>query len=902
MTEEGDLREQKLDAASAPLLLQAAQEDMRRSARLLRAVFDGSLDSMLLADAEGKFVDANAAACVLFGLERDELLGRTIAEFAAPEYDGAAAYRSFLADGRMRGHFPLRRLDGARRTLDFSAVANVAPGLSLSVLRDITDQVASQEALRRSEALFRAVIEKSDEVVTLSGADGIPFYRSPSLSRLLGWTPAEMVGVAPKVVAEDRPAFTAAVERLVRGEPEVSLRFRASHRDGSVRWMEGTATNRLNDPDVVAIVGNFRDITARKASDEAMAESERRYRSLMESLPEPVLVHVEGKIAYANSAAARVAGVAAASDLIGRSVVDFAGPGTRAALEARMTRSLDDPAPLAVVDQTFIRPTDGVELHVEVRTIPILFEGEKAALSVARDITERVVAQQRLRAQFHAVPIPTYVWQRVEREGSSCFVLIDFNRAAEVVSSGAIAERLGQRAELYFAVAPEMIAVLARCLDEGITIQQEMDRMLKSPGGQRRLFVTCSPAPPDLVVVHAEDITERMQLEAQLRQSQKMEAVGKLAGGVAHDFNNLLSVILSYSSLAIEDLEPGNPLRGDLTEIKNAGERATALTRQLLAFSRQQVMQPRVLDLEQVVGGMRTMLGRLLGEDVALGVVASPGLGRVLADPGQIEQVVMNLAVNARDAMPEGGTLTIELANVTLDASYAAAHAGAVAGDFVMLAVSDTGTGMDAATRARIFEPFFTTKGVGKGTGLGLSTVLGIVAQSGGHVAVSSELGAGTAIEVYLPRTDRPADAGFTTLTPSPRGVETILLVEDEEQVRAVGCAILRRHGYHVLEASNGGEAFLVSRSFPAKIDLLLTDVVMPRMSGPKVAEQLSPERPEMKVLFASGYTDDAIGHHGVLDAGVSFLQKPFTPEVLLRKVREVLDAPTRAATSETVP
>jgi len=304
------------------------------------------------------------------------------------------------------------------------------------------------------------------------------------------------------------------------------------------------------------------------------------------------------------------------------------------------------------------------------------------------------------------------------------------------------------------------------------------------------------------------------------------------------------------------------------------------------------VLAPQIIDLSEIVRAMNPMLGRLLGEDVDLTVLSPNPVGRVLVDPSQVEQVVMNLAVNARDAMPDGGKLTIETTNVSVDGAFVGKPADVLPGHFVMLAVTDSGVGMTEATRARIFEPFFTTKEQGKGTGLGLATVFGIVQQSGGYVSVYSELSHGTAFKVYLPRTDRVAEASCTDAPATTlNGSETILLVEDEEQVRTVACAILRRHGYNVLETSNGGEAYLVSNDFSAKIDLLLTDVVMPRMSGRRLAEQLAPQRPEMRVLFASGYTDDAIIHHGVLDAGVEFLQQPFTPQALLRKVRDVLDA-----------
>jgi signal transduction histidine kinase/ActR/RegA family two-component response regulator len=404
------------------------------------------------------------------------------------------------------------------------------------------------------------------------------------------------------------------------------------------------------------------------------------------------------------------------------------------------------------------------------------------------------------------------------------------------------------------------------------------------------------PLPGDCVGVAFENITERRRLEEQLRQSQRLEAIGSLAGGIAHDFNNLLTVILGQSELLLRRTASDAPALKRLEEIRKAGERAALLTRQLLAFSRKQVLIPEVLDPRTVVTDLASMLRRLIGEDVVLRTVVRPDVGMVTADRGQIEQVIVNLVVNARDAMPEGGTITVEVSNADLAPADAAGLPAAAPDRYVRLTVRDTGIGMDATTRSHAFEPFFTTKEKGKGTGLGLATVYGIVKQSGGSVSLDSEPGKGATFHVYLPRREGGAEATPPPagLPPPPPGTETVLLVEDEAMLRALSREVLEGSGYRVLEAAGGEEALRVAAAHEGTIHLLLTDVVMPGLNGRMVAERLAPSRPAMKVLYTSGYTDDAVFQRGVLPEGTAFIQKPFKTEDLTRKVREILDAQPR--------
>jgi PAS domain S-box-containing protein len=546
-----------------------------------------------------------------------------------------------------------------------------------------------------------------------------------------------------------------------------------------------------------------------------------------------------------------------------------------------------------------------VERTAALRTTTLSLHSEAAERQRAEEALDRIREQQE--ALLHSIPDPAWLKdadQRFLAVNEAMVRLLNMDRAVldealPLSAENLIGRRLSDLVE--FESGERLAAEDATVLQQGRTLRLEATVTLRDDATRWVETVTMPVRDRAGVITGlvgvARDVTERKQLEAKLAQSQKMEAVGRLAGGIAHDFNNVLTAIRGHAQFLLEDLAPGTGAREDAEGIGEAVDRAASLTRQLLAFSRKQMLQPKVLELNEIVSDMERMLRRLIGADIELITRRDSDLGRVSADPGQIEQVILNLAVNARDAMPDGGTLVIETHNVELDPAYGRSHPQVPPGRYVLLAVSDTGCGMDAATQAQIFEPFFTTKEVGKGTGLGLATTYGIVQQSGGSIWVYSELGKGTSFKIYLPRVDAPGEVrAAPQVQAASGGAETILLVEDDVAVRGLARRLLRRGGYTVVEAADGVEALHAAEAPGASFDLLLTDAIMPRLGGRELAERLLERHPEMAVLCMSGYTDDAILRHGVISEGAAFIEKPFTPEGLLRKVRAVLDeAPSRS-------
>jgi two-component system, cell cycle sensor histidine kinase and response regulator CckA len=751
-----------------------AQLALAESEQQLRAVFEGSLDAMVIADDQGRYLDANPAACRLFGVPLAELRRLTGRDFTPPGIDYDAAWNAFVAAGSATGQYRVLRPDGGIREVEFAATANVLPGRHLSVLRDVTERHQAAQRLRQTERRLRLLFESglmgivfgdaagpidaNDAWLAITGRD-----REELRARAIRWrdiTPPEYHG------ADRRAADQVHVHGTCTPYEKEYLRP-----DGTRVWVLVGFT--LLDPAEGATVGFVLDIDARKRAEAAAARSESRFEALLRSSPVALAItEMEtGRFVDMNDRFV---------ELVGRPREELVG---RTGLEFGIWNSPDDRA----------------------RILALLREaGSVRNLEVA--VTSPAGTPMHLLASI----------ERVE------------------------------------------------------------------PG----------PGQPPLLITFLTDVTGHRALEDQLRQSQKMEAVGQLAGGVAHDFNNFLAVVMGYSELLAEQLSPHSDGREYLQVIRDATSRAASLTHRLLAFSRKQVLQPVVVSLNEIVAGLEPLLRRLIGEDVELTMEFDPDLPHVLADPSQIEQAIMNLAVNARDAMPRGGQFTVRTADAWLDEGSAASRADLAPGRYAGLFVSDTGTGMPPEVRERVFEPFFTTKAPGQGTGLGLAMVYGFVRQSGGHVWVYSEPGQGTTFKLLLPAATATAAAPAAPAAPdrSLGGTETILLVEDEPALRQLTEAILVQRGYRVITAADGTEAVDLASAYTERIDLLLTDVVMPGLSGREAADRIVAGRPGLRILYMSGYTTDTVIRHGVSEATVAFIEKPFTPDALARRVREVLD------------
>ncbi len=809
----------------------------------------------------------------------------------------------------------------------------------LTVGTDVTERKLAEQRVEASERRFRALVENSWDGVILTEADGHPLYCSPALLRFLGYTAEEFMRRTPadNIHPDDLERAGPELARvLATSGHRTSLTYRVPHRDGSWRWAEVIATNLTGERSVGAIVFNFHDITERRQAEEqlrAVADELRvrlRQQEAIADFSQMALAttDLDGVLARAVAVVSEILDTELSMVLElqpdGGSLLVRAGAGCREGVVGRET------VPAGTASQagyTLLSggPVIADDLRTETRfTVPpllgehdtcsglsVIIGGREGPYGVLETFTTRrrlfgkddrnflqsmanilasAVDRKRLEDNLrHEMGFTSTIMAALP--GVMC--LLDgnlrfrrWNKAIEEMT-GFGADEIIRMSPLEFIPAEDREAVaeaIGQVFQNGRT---SLEANLQTKDGRKVPHylsgVRLDTEQGTYLLGIGLDVTERKRLESQFRQAQKMQVFGQMAGGVAHDFNNLLTIINGCSDVLLSRLRPDDPMRELLTEIHRAGERAGTLTRRLLAFSRQQVLEPKVLNLNTVVSDTEKMLRRLIGEDVILTTTLDPALGSVKADAGQLEQVLMNLAVNARDAMPYGGKLTIETRNAVLDEAYCRGHTDLRPGPHALLTVTDTGCGMDEATQARIFEPFFTTKGPGKGTGLGLATVHGIVKQSGG-----------TTFMVYLPLVRQPAPGGNGRHDPTamPRGHETILLVEDEDAVRSLGRHVLAECGYTVLEARDGREAIPIVEGHAGAIDLVVCDVVMPHLGGRDLAERTAALRPGCKVLFLSGHAYDDLVRQGIQGAEFAFLQKPYGPAALAQKVREVLDRP----------
>jgi two-component system, cell cycle sensor histidine kinase and response regulator CckA len=899
--------------AVSVLLDVTERHESERALRHYQALASHSRDVILFVRRDdGRILEANVAATATYGYSRAELLALTIYQLRDPAMQGLTARQLAAADAPgLRFETVHRRKDGSAFPVEMSSQGALIDGarVLVSVVRDVTERKRAEDALRRSEAELETVVDNVVDGVVVAGLDGSLLHWNRAALDLHGFASleecrrnvGELTGVfeLSSLDGSVLPVDEWPLARVLRGEQLRDLELRIRRLDGrSIRTFSyggGLVRDAVGQPFIAVVT--VRDVTERKRAEERLAAEKEHLAVTLRSIGDAVIAtDANARVTLFNDVAERLTGWSA-GEAIGRPVheiFNIVNEETRRPADNPVDRVLREGVVVGLANHTALVARDGSERPIADSGAPIRDPGGRiiGTVLVFRDQTEERLAEDALRrseafyrAVFKASPD---FWSVLDADGRDRF----FSSGASAVVGWTQQELLSQAP--FGNVHPEdrerLVSTFEALRAEPGGTRCETYRFQHRDGSWRTLESVARNLldDPDVrgVVVNRRDVTAQRQLEEQFHQAQKLESIGRLAGGVAHDFHTLLTVILSCAEALGADLGSSHASADDVEEIRAAGQRARDLTRQLLTFARRQVIAPVALDLNDVVRGSEKLLRRLLGEDVELAVGLQRDPWSVRCDPGQVEQVIVNLAVNARDAMPRGGKLTIETSNVEEGEGH-----GEPGGQYVRLVVSDSGAGMTAEVKEHLFEPFFTTKPAGKGTGLGLATVYGIVAQSQGHIHVESAPGRGTRFQICLPRTlDRPQPVAASG-TPAPRGTETILVVEDDAPVREVTVRSLRAGGYRVLVAASGREALDLDPAALGSVRLLVTDVVMPGIDGGALADALRGRYPALRVLFVSGYTQGAIAERGVVDSGMEFLQKPFTGPSLLARVRSALDA-----------
>jgi PAS domain S-box-containing protein len=888
-----------------------AHHALAESEERYRLLLDNASDAIFVhsyrQDApSGPFTEVNNAACRLLGYDRQQLLTMSTSDISVVSSDDPVDIRRRLRhDRKVVFETTLVTSDQQQVQLEMSSHLFQLQGEEtiFSIGRDISERRRAEQALREREEVLRSLVETSQDWIWSTDVEGRHSYCNPAIEKILGYPPERFTErpALDFMHEDDREVMQGKLAQWIEqgiGWRNELIRWR--HRDGSVRYLESSAVPiKSEDGQLQGFRGIDRDITERLRTEQALRESEERFRTLVSNIPGVSYRcsnDAHRTMEYISDEVQTLTGYPP-SDFLGNRVRSFASvihPDDRQMVESTTGDGVHRQEPYSL-EYRIVRADAQVRWVFEKGQGVFDDDGETRCLDgVIIDVTERQRSEAERERLLSAIEQSGEVIFITDVSGAIQYV----NPAFERTTGYSREEALGQNPRILKSGAQdqEYYRNLWQTLTSGKTWQGRFINRRKD-GTHYTEEATISPVcdkSGNIVsyVAVKSDITQMLALEEQYRQAQKMEAIGQLTGGVAHDFNNILQAIIGFNSIALEDLDKKHPQRDALTEVAKAADRAATLVRQLLAFSRRQIMRPEDLDLNRVVSGLLKMLKRVIGEHIRIELVQGHRLGKVHADRGMVEQAVMNLCVNARDAMPNGGTLSIETQNVLIGADYCASHPWAKPGRFLLLSVTDTGRGMDRGTIEHIFEPFFTTKEEGHGTGLGLATVYGIVKQHDGMITAYSEPGKGSTFKVYLPLCEVEAESvGSMIEGAAVGGSETILVAEDDEMVCDLAMKILERVGYRVLTASNGNQAMELFEKRGDEIDLALLDVVMPGLGGREVHEQMIAARPELKVLFTSGYTENAVHTNFVLDQGLTLIQKPYSPDDLLRAVRSVLES-----------